>query len=42
LITGAAIDAVVLADIDLALERIAHIEKTAGEALRSYFGYISA
>jgi len=36
------IDAVVLADIDLALERIEHIEKTAGEALRSYFGYINA
>ena len=42
LITAAAIDAIVLADIDLALERIEHIEKTAGEALRSYLGYISA
>jgi len=42
LITGAAIDAIVLADIDLGLERIEHIEKTAGEALRSYLGYISA
>ena len=42
LITGASIDALVLADIDLALERIEHIEKTAGEALRSYLGYISA
>ena len=42
LITGAVIDAIVLADIDLALERIEHIEKTAGEALRSYLGYISA
>jgi hypothetical protein len=42
LITGAAIDAVVLADIDLALERIVHIEKTANEALRSYLGYINA
>lgn len=42
LIAGAVIDAIVLADIDLALERIEHIEKTAGEALRSYLGYISA
>ncbi len=42
LITAAVIDAIVLADIDLALERIEHIEKTAGEALRSYLGYISA
>jgi hypothetical protein len=42
LITGAAIDAVVLADIDLALERFEHIEKTANEALRSYLGYIKA
>jgi hypothetical protein len=42
MITGAVIDAIALADIDLALERIEHIEKTAGEALRSYLGYISA
>jgi len=42
LITGSAIDAVVLADIDLALERVEHIEKTANEALRSYLGYINA
>jgi hypothetical protein len=35
-------DAVVLADIDLALERIEHIEKTAAEALHSYLRYISA
>lgn len=42
LIAGPAIDAVVLADIDLALERIEHIEKTAGQALKSYLGYISA
>jgi secreted protein with Ig-like and vWFA domain len=34
-------DAVVLADIDLALERIEHIEKTAAEALHSYLRYIS-
>ena len=42
LIRAPEIDALVLADIDLALERIEHIEKTAGEALRSYFGYIHA
>jgi hypothetical protein len=42
LITGPEIDAVVLADIDLALERIEHIEKAAGAALRSYLGYINA
>lgn len=42
LIASPVIDAVILADIDLALERIEHIEKTAGEALRSYLGYISA
>jgi len=42
LITDSTIDAVVLADIDLALERIVHIEKTANEALRSYLGYINA
>lgn len=42
LIRAPQIDALVLADIDLALERIEHIEKTAGEALRSYFGYINA
>ena len=42
LIGGPSHDAVILADIDLALERIEHIEKTAGAALRSYFGYINA
>jgi hypothetical protein len=42
LIAGPQIDAVILADIDLALERIEHIEKTAGAALRSYLGYINA
>jgi hypothetical protein len=42
LIASPHIDAVLLADIDLALERIEHIEKTAAEALGSYLGYISA
>jgi hypothetical protein len=42
LITSPAIDALTLADIDLALERIEHIEKTATGALRSYLGYINA
>lgn len=42
LINGQVIDAVALADIDLALERVEHIEKTANEALRSYLGYINA
>jgi hypothetical protein len=42
LITNPVIDAVILADIDLALERIEHIEKTAAGGLRSYLGYINA
>jgi len=42
LITGPAIDAMILADIDLALERIEHIEKTAGQAIRSHLGYLNA
>ena len=42
LIVIPAIDALVLADIDLALQRIEHIEKTAAGALRSYLGYINA
>ena len=42
LISDAANDAVVLADIDLALERIERIEKLANEALRSYLGYLTA
>ncbi len=42
LIAGETHDAVILADIDLALERIEHIEKTAAGALRSYLGYINA
>jgi hypothetical protein len=42
LIAGPSHDAVILADIDLELERIEHIEKTASGALRSYFGYINA
>jgi hypothetical protein len=37
-----AINALVLADIDLGLQRIEHIEKTAAGALRSYLGYINA
>jgi hypothetical protein len=42
LIAAPAHDAVMLADIDLELERIEHIEKTAAGALRSYLGYINA
>jgi hypothetical protein len=42
LVTGDSHDAVILADIDLGLERIEHIEKTAAGALRSYLGYINA
>jgi hypothetical protein len=42
LIASPAHDAVMLADIDLELERIEHIEKTADAALRSYLGYINA
>jgi len=42
LIAGPAHDALILADIDLELERIEHIEKTADAALRSYLGYINA
>jgi hypothetical protein len=42
LITSSKMDALTLADIDLALERIEHIEKTARGALRSYLGYINA
>jgi hypothetical protein len=33
---------VILADIDLELERIEHIEKTAGGGLRSHLAYINA
>jgi hypothetical protein len=36
------VDAIDLADIDLILERIDHIEKLAAAALRSYLGYVSA
>lgn len=42
LVANPAIDALLLADIDLALERIEHIEKTAAGALRSYLGYVNA
>jgi hypothetical protein len=42
LIAGPSHDAVILADVDLELERIEHIEKTASRALRSHFGYINA
>jgi hypothetical protein len=42
LITSPEIDALILADIDLALERIERIEKTAGTTLKSYLGYINA
>jgi hypothetical protein len=42
LIAGPSHDAVILADVDLELERIEHIEKTASRALRSYLGYINA
>ena len=42
LITSPLINALTLADIDLALQRIERIEKTAMSALRSYFGYINA
>ena len=42
LIAKASDDAMVLADIDLVLERIDHIEKLAAAALRSYVGYVSA
>jgi hypothetical protein len=42
LVAGEAHDALILADIDLGLERIKHIEKTADAALRSYLGYINA
>jgi hypothetical protein len=42
LIAGATHDAGVLADIDLALERIERVEKLANDALRSYLGYVSA
>jgi len=42
LVAGTMHDAVILADIDLGLERIEHIEKTASRALRSHFGYVNA
>jgi hypothetical protein len=42
LIAGPSHDAVILADIDLELERIERIEKTAARALRSHLGYINA
>lgn len=42
LIASPSHDALMLADIDLELERIEHIEKTADAALRSYLGYINA
>jgi hypothetical protein len=42
LVVDGAVDAVVLVDIDLALERIERIERLATKAVRSYFGYISA
>jgi hypothetical protein len=35
-------DAILLADIDLALERIEHIENTAADAVHSYLGFLSA
>jgi hypothetical protein len=35
-------DAIVLADIDLGLERIERIEKTANSATRLYLGYVNA
>lgn len=42
LVAKASDDAMVLADVDLVLERFDHIEKLAAAALRSYLGYISA
>ena len=41
LIAGGVPDAVVLVDIDLALERIEHVERLATKAVRGYFGYVS-
>jgi hypothetical protein len=42
LITSPQIDALTRADVDLALDRIEHIEKTAGAALKGYLGYLNA
>jgi hypothetical protein len=42
LVVGGAVDAVVLVDIDLALERIERVERLATKAVRSYLGYVSA